>query len=64
MVLLPVVGWRFRRRGWYRRWPFLPLPSRKYMEWREHTAFGSADARPTLDQLVRYLSWARNLPSR
>ena len=23
------VGWRFRSRDWYRRFPFLPLPARE-----------------------------------
>ena len=36
--LLPLAGWHFRRRDWYRRWPFLPLPSTRYLDWRMHTA--------------------------
>ena len=27
------VGWRFRRRGWYRRPPFLPLPAEDAHIW-------------------------------
>lgn len=26
--------------GWYRRFPFVPLPSRKYIRWRLQTAYG------------------------
>ena len=40
------VAWRFRRRGWWRRFPFLPLPARDYLRWRMHTAYGSYDAVP------------------
>ena len=30
-VALLKVGWRFRARGWYARFPFLPLPARDYL---------------------------------
>jgi len=52
------VGWRFRRRGWYKRVPFLPLPSAEYLKWRMHTAYGRDDAVPPVDDLVRYARWA------
>ena len=26
--------------GWYRRFPFLPVPPRKYLKWRFQTAYG------------------------
>lgn len=55
--LLPRAGWQFRRRDWYRRWPFLPLPSTRYLDWRMHTAFGRDDATPTARQLEDYLEW-------
>lgn len=53
------AAWRFRARGWWSRPPFLPLPSRKYLEWRLQTAFGSTDAVPEASQLERYLRWTR-----
>ena len=56
-LLLPGAAWRFRRRDWYRRPPFLPLPSQEYMRWRLHTAFGNEQAQPDLDQLEAYLKW-------
>lgn len=28
--------------GWYRRSPFMPIPPRKYLEWRLQTAYGRA----------------------
>ena len=52
------VAWRFRRRHWYRRFPFLPLPARDYVRWRMHTAYGDHDAVPPADDVVRYARWA------
>ncbi len=52
------VGWRFRARRWYRRFPFLPLPDREYLRWRMYTAYGSAAAIPAADDVVRYARWA------
>jgi hypothetical protein len=53
-------GLHYRRRGWWRRPPFLPLPPREYLEWRLHTAYGDdEEADPTPDELDRYVRWAR-----
>jgi hypothetical protein len=57
-LALARVGWRFRRRDWYLRFPFLPLPDRNYMRWRMHTAYGRDDAMPSADDVVRYARWA------
>jgi hypothetical protein len=57
-VALARTGWRFRRRGWYRRPPFLPLPDRDYVRWRMHTAYGRDDAVPPARDVVRYARWA------
>jgi hypothetical protein len=40
------VAWRFRRRAWWRRFPFLPVPSMPYVRWRMQTAYGDPDALP------------------
>jgi hypothetical protein len=56
------VAWRFRSRDWYRRFPFLPLPSRPYVRWRMHTAYGTHDAVPPADDVVRYARWAVRKP--
>lgn len=61
-VALVRVAWRFRRRGWYRRFPFLPLPAREYVRWRMHTAYGHDDAVPPAEDLVRYARWAIREP--
>lgn len=57
-VALLRVAWRFRRRGWYRRPPFLPVPSRDYVRWRMYTAYGDYDAVPPADDVIRYARWA------
>jgi hypothetical protein len=51
------VAWRFRDRQWYRRFPFLPVPSTKYVRWRMHTAYGDYDAVPPADDIVKYARW-------
>jgi hypothetical protein len=56
------VAWRFRTRGWYRRFPFLPLPDRTYVAWRMYTAYGDRHAIPPLDDVVRYARWTRRMP--
>ena len=61
-VALLRVGWRFRRRGWWRRAPFLPLPDRTYLRWRMHTAYGEHDTVPPASDIVRYARWAVRKP--
>ena len=56
------VAWRFRRRGWFRRPPFLPIPDRQYTRWRMLTAYGDPDAVPPVDDVVRYARWAVRPP--
>ena len=57
-VALLRVAWRFRRRGWWHRAPFLPLPDRTYVRWRMHTAYGEYDSVPPADDVIRYARWA------
>ena len=52
------VAWRFRRRRWWARAPFLPLPPRDYVRWRMHTAYGDHDAVPPATDVERYARWA------
>ncbi|HEX5972660.1 MAG TPA: hypothetical protein VFY85_12090 [Gemmatimonadaceae bacterium] len=61
-VALLRVGWRFRRRGWWRRAPFLPLPDRTYLRWRMHTAYGAYDCVPPAEDVIRYARWAVRKP--
>jgi hypothetical protein len=55
---LLVVAWRFRRRRWWARFPFLPLPAREYVRWRMYTAYGDAETVPPADDVIRYARWA------
>jgi hypothetical protein len=57
-IALLTVAWRFRRRGWHRQFPFLPLPAREYVRWRLYTAYGRDDAIPPASDVVRYARWA------
>jgi hypothetical protein len=57
-VALLGVAWRFRRRGWFRRFPFLPLPDRDYVRWRMLTAYGDENAVPPATDVIRYARWA------
>jgi hypothetical protein len=52
------VAWRFRRRQWWRRLPFLPLPARDYVRWRMLTAYGDHDVVPPPEDIERYARWA------
>jgi hypothetical protein len=61
-VALLRVAWRFRRRGWWRRAPFLPLPSVTYVRWRMHTAYGDDQAIPPVADVERYARWAVSKP--
>ena len=56
------VAWRFRRRGWWRRFPFLPLPATDYLRWRMLTAYGDENAVPPADDVIRFARWATSDP--
>lgn len=58
--LLLRSAWRFRRRGWLSRPPFLPLPPPEYLDWRMHTAYGDESAHVPPRELERYLRWMRH----
>jgi hypothetical protein len=47
-------------RGWWRRWPFLPLPDGSYLRFRLLTAYGTTDHAPEPDDIVAYLGWCRD----
>jgi hypothetical protein len=51
--------WAFRRRGWWRRAPFLPLPDREYLRWRMYTAYGDEAAIPPVNDVVGFARWRR-----
>jgi hypothetical protein len=45
--------------GWWRRAPFLPVPSRDYMRFRLLTQYGDSERAPDPDDVVNYLAWCR-----
>lgn len=53
--------WAFRREGWYRRPPFLPVPPSEYLRWRMYTAYGDEAAVPPLEDVVRFATWRRRV---
>lgn len=60
-VDLVSLGWAFRRREWWRRAPFLPLPDATYLEWRLHTAYGDEYPLPPVEDVLRFARWRRTL---
>ena len=53
------TAWAFRRRGWWRQPPFLPLPDRTYLGWRMYTAYADESAVSPADDVVRFARWRR-----
>jgi hypothetical protein len=43
--------------GWWRRRPFLPVPDRDWLRFRMTTAYGDADARLDVEDLLVWLAW-------
>ncbi len=56
---LLATAWAFRRRRWWARSPFLPLPDREYLRWRMYTAYADEDAIPPAKDVVRFATWRR-----
>ncbi len=55
-----VAARRLAPRGWWRRSPFLPLPSADYLRFRMVTAYGGDGSQPAAAaDLVAYLEWSR-----
>lgn len=46
--------------GWWRRRPFLPVPSGEYLAFRLQTQYGDADHPWEPDDVVGYLEWCRD----
>ncbi len=45
--------------GWWRRRPFLPIPSGEYLEFRLQTHYGTTDHRWEPADVIGYLEWCR-----
>ena len=61
LLALLSTAWRFRRRGWFLRPPFLPLPPADYMSWRMHTAFGKNTKALSARDLEAYIRWSARM---
>jgi len=56
------ICWIFRARGWYLRPPFLPLPPKKYLQWRIETAYGDKGFKNLRwHDVVAYARWHRTM---
>jgi hypothetical protein len=53
------TAWAFRRRRWWARSPFLPLPDRTYLRWRMYTAYADENAVPPAEDVMRFARWRR-----
>ena len=53
------TAWAFRRRRWWARAPFLPLPDRTYLRWRMYTAYADENAVPPAEDVMRFARWRR-----
>ena len=60
-VDLLALCWAFRRRGWWRLAPFLPLPDSGYLAWRLHTAYGDEREVPPVEDIIRFARWRRRI---
>ena len=55
------TAWAFRRRHWWARPPFLPVPDRDYLRWRMYTAYGDETAVPPGQDVIRFARWRREV---
>lgn len=54
------VARRTATRGWWRRAPFLPVPTGDYLRFRMVTQYGDADRQPDATDALAYLAWCRD----
>ena len=57
-VPLVRAGWRLRRRSWWLRPPFLPVPDPAYWHFRMVTANGSAAVGVSANEMVDAAKWS------
>jgi len=56
------VAGRTARAEWWRKPPFVPLPTADYVRFRMLTNYGDPAAVPTTADIVHYLAWCRAFP--
>ena len=53
---------RLAPRGWWRRWPPLPVPDEAWWRFRMETAYGGrGDRVPEPDDVASFVDWSRNM---
>lgn len=52
---------RMAPKQWWASWPFLPLPSKAYMQFRSETLSGQPNELPSADELIVWLEWCRSM---
>lgn len=57
-VVLARAGWRLRRRHWWLRAPFLPVPDPRYWEFRLATVLGDPAGTLSASEAVAAAKWA------
>ena len=57
-----VQAHRLAGRGWWRRFPFLPVPDPAYARFRSLTQYGDPDQPPDLADVLVWLRWVRRFP--
>jgi hypothetical protein len=50
---------RTARPGWWKRPPFVPLPTDEYLHFRTVTQYGETERPPHPGDVVDYLAWCR-----
>lgn len=58
---LMTLAWAFRRRHWWQRAPFVPIPDQEYLAWRLHTAYGDELPLPPVTDVLRFARWRRRI---
>jgi hypothetical protein len=53
------TAWAFRRRDWWRKPPFVPVPDPTYLRWRMYTAYADENAVPPAEDVIRFARWRR-----
>ena len=50
---------RLAPHGWWKRWPFIPVPPAGLLAFRGETMYGHAAALPPPEDLIGWLRWCR-----
>ncbi len=46
--------------GWFRKYPFLPVPDKGWLEFRLETQYGSKNAEIEINDLIHFLEWCKS----